>query len=74
MAGDLNAQGEQAREIIRGLDLVQSQPLDGDSFYSLKQGDGHTSWVDHIAASDQLTTLQQVLNTDFPSDHIPITT
>ena len=36
MAGDLNAQNEEAEELIRGLNLVQSRPRDANSFYSLK--------------------------------------
>ena len=43
MAGDLNAQRGEARDLIRRINLVQSQPRDADSFHSLQQGNGHRS-------------------------------
>ena len=74
LAGDLNIQGEEAREAIRGLNLIQAKPTSPDTFFSLRQENGHRSWVDHIAVSEQLTTLNNVTEANFPSDHVPITT
>ena len=74
IAGDLNTQGEEAEILLRRLGLFQARPSDENSFYSRKNPEGLHSWIDHIASTEIPGPLENILDAEYISDHVPIVT